>query len=84
MKLIEGALAREEDPEFGVSTGRLLPRHTILGSAELHPDIRRRIADSLVVIHGGLAQNVGPILEMVTERYLLRKHPESSTRSLRR
>jgi len=27
---------------------------------------------SLVLVHGGMAQNVGPILEMVTEKYLLR------------
>ena len=27
---------------------------------------------SLVLVHGGMAQDVGPILEMVTEKYLLR------------
>ena len=26
---------------------------------------------SLVLVHGGMEQNVGPILEMVTEKYLL-------------
>ena len=27
-------------------------------------------------MHGGMAQNVGPILEMVTEKYLLREEEE--------
>jgi galactokinase/mevalonate kinase-like predicted kinase len=30
------------------------------------------LAHSLVLVHGGMAQNVGPILNMVTEKYLLR------------
>lgn len=30
------------------------------------------LANSLVLVHGGMAQNVGPILNMVTEKYLLR------------
>jgi len=29
-----------------------------------------------VLVHGGMAQNVGPILEMVTEKYLLRSAAE--------
>jgi hypothetical protein len=29
-----------------------------------------------VLVHGGMAQNVGPILEMVTEKYLLREEEE--------
>jgi len=32
---------------------------------------RRALQDSLVVVHGGMAANVGPILEMVTEKHLL-------------
>ena len=31
------------------------------------------LAESLVVVHGGMAQNVGPILNMVTTKYLLRE-----------
>jgi hypothetical protein len=31
---------------------------------------------SLVLVHGGMAQDVGPILEMVTEKYLLRSPEE--------
>jgi hypothetical protein len=29
-----------------------------------------------VLVHGGMAQDVGPILEMVTEKYLLRSEAE--------
>ena len=76
MKLIQGVLAREEDPEFGVSRGCLLPRHRILGPDDASPETRRKLQDSLVLVHGGMAQNVGPILEMVTEKYLLRAEAE--------
>jgi len=76
LKVIEGAAADETDPEYGVSRGRLLPNHRILGNGELHPEAAERLAKSLVLIHGGMAQNVGPILEMVTEKYLLRAGPE--------
>jgi hypothetical protein len=34
-----------------------------------------------VLVHGGLAQDVGPILEMVTEKYLLRSMVEWEARS---
>jgi hypothetical protein len=80
MKLIEGCLAHEGDPEFGVSRGRLLPRHKILGPDDAPPAVRRHLQESLVLVHGGMAQNVGPILEMVTEKYLLRSEPEWQAR----
>jgi hypothetical protein len=67
MKLIEGVLASEGDPEFGVSRGRLMPQHRILDQSDASPETRRRLQESLVLVHGGMAQNVGPILEMVTE-----------------
>ncbi len=35
-------------------------------------DFSEALAGSLVLVHGGMAQNVGPILNMVTEKYLLR------------
>jgi hypothetical protein len=76
IKLIEGVVATEGDPEFGVSRGRLLPNHRILGPTEVSPETRQRLQDSLVLVHGGMAQNVGPILEMVTEKYLLRSEAE--------
>ena len=80
IKLIEGAFAAEGDPEFGVSRGRLLPTHTVLGPERVPPDARRRLEDSLVLVHGGMAQNVGPVLEMVTEKYLLREEREWAAR----
>ncbi len=80
MKLIEGEYAREGDPEFGISRGRLLPVHHILGSSEASAAVRERLQRSLVLVHGGMAQNVGPILEMVTEKYLLRSESEWKAR----
>ncbi len=80
IKLIEGATAQPGDPEHGVSRGRLLPRHTLLGLDRISAEARRKLQDSLVLVHGGMAQNVGPILEMVTEKYLLRNEPEWSAR----
>jgi galactokinase/mevalonate kinase-like predicted kinase len=86
IKLIEGVAAGEGDPEWGVSRGRLLPSHTLLDTTVAHetadddpaasvsfPDA---LANSLVLVHGGMAQNVGPILNMVTTKYLLRGHDE--------
>jgi hypothetical protein len=72
MKLIEGAFAAAGDPEWGVSRGRLMPTHRILTGADASATTRWQLQDSLVLVHGGMAQNVGPILEMVTEKYLLR------------
>jgi hypothetical protein len=80
MKLIQGVVAREGDAEFGLSRGRLMPEHTVLGLQEVSEEARRKLRQSLVLVHGGMAQNVGPILEMVTEKYLLRSEPEWSAR----
>jgi hypothetical protein len=76
MKLIEGVVASAGDPEFGISRGRLMPQHSILDQRSVSPETRRKLQDSLVLVHGGMAQNVGPILEMVTEKYLLRSDAE--------
>lgn len=80
MKLIEGAVASPEDPEHGVSRGCLLPNHHILTRDEASDETRNKLRDSLVLVHGGMAQNVGPILEMVTEKYLLRSSGEWQAR----
>ncbi len=80
IKAIEGVLAREGDMEYTVSRGRLLPQHHILTGDSLHPDFEQKIASSLILMHGGMASNVGPILEMVTEKYLLRSKEEWSAR----
>ena len=76
MKLIAGTPSEEGDAEFGISRGRLMPTHKILSTKEVPTDARKKLQDSLVLVHGGMAQNVGPILEMVTEKYLLRSGPE--------
>ncbi len=80
IKLIQGVQAGEGDPEYGISRGRLLPSHRIFGLDEVPADTRRRLQESLVLVHGGMAQNVGPILEMVSEKYLLRSEAEWSGR----
>src|SRR5580698_4340126 len=76
IKLIQGVAAREGDPEHGVSRGRLMPTHHVFSTDEISAEARERLRDSLVLVHGGMAQNVGPILEMVTEKYLLRSAAE--------
>ena len=76
IKLIRGVAAGAGDPEFGISRGRLLPTHEILDHGQVSPQTRRSLEDSLVLVHGGMAQDVGPILEMVTEKYLLRSATE--------
>jgi hypothetical protein len=76
LKLIHGVKAEAGDAEFGVSRGCLLPRHHVFGPDEVTPEARRALEQSLVLVHGGMAQDVGPILEMVTEKYLLRSEAE--------
>ena len=80
IKLIQGSAAQAGDPEHGISRGRLLPTHKILGSEDATVQVREQLQNSLVLVHGGMAQNVGPILEMVTEKYLLRNEAEWSAR----
>jgi hypothetical protein len=80
IKLIYGSPAEEGDPEFGVSRGRLLPRHKVFDQSEVSDETRERLQNSLVLVHGGMAQDVGPVLEMVTEKYLLRSEAEWNAR----
>lgn len=80
IKAIMGTFAQEGDPEAGISRGTLLPRHRVLQGGDIHPDINEKITNSLVLMHGGMASNVGPILEMVTEKYLLRGEKEWEAR----
>ncbi len=81
IKLITGQPASEGDAEFGLSRGRLLPSHTILDREQVSDETRQKLQDSLILVHGGMAQNVGPILEMVTEKYLLRSEREWNARA---
>jgi hypothetical protein len=53
----------------------------VLGREEVSEQTRQFLQDSLVLVHGGMAQNVGPILEMVTEKYLLRSQAEWTARA---
>lgn len=76
IKLIEGELAGDTDPEQGISRGRLMPKHKVFNHKEIPNSARQALTDSLILVHGGMAQNVGPILEMVTEKYLLRSSEE--------
>jgi hypothetical protein len=80
IKLIEGVSPKPSDPEHGLSRGRLLPLHRQLSDTEAPPALIRALQDSLVLVHGGMAQNVGPVLEMVTEKYLLREADEWKAR----
>lgn len=80
IKFIQGKLAEDGDPEFGISRGCLLPEHKVFADHEVTPATRQALQDSLVLVHGGMAQNVGPILEMVTEKYLLRSPDEWEAR----
>ncbi len=80
MKLITGVMASESDPEHGISRGRLMPQHRILDETDCSSETRQKLQDCLVLVHGGMAQNVGPILEMVTEKYLLRSETEWDAR----
>ncbi|WP_207423641.1 UTP--glucose-1-phosphate uridylyltransferase [Desertivirga brevis] len=80
IKAIQGEFAQPGDPEYGISKGTLLPRHKVLQGEDVHPDFFRKLTGSLVLMHGGMASNVGPILEMVTQKYLLRGQRESAAR----
>ncbi|MFT6239652.1 MAG: galactokinase/mevalonate kinase-like predicted kinase [Akkermansiaceae bacterium] len=80
IKLIEGEIAGEADPEHGISQGRLMPKHKVFSNEEIPESARQALTDSLILVHGGMAQNVGPILEMVTEKYLLRSSAEWKAR----
>jgi hypothetical protein len=76
IKMIQGRQAAEGDPEWGISRGRLLPDHHVYSEDEVTLETRQQLSESTVLVHGGMAQNVGPILEMVTEKYLIRCEAE--------
>lgn len=80
IKAIQGTFSEKGDPEYGISRGTLLPRHRVLQGDDVHPEMAERLMNSLVLMHGGMASNVGPVLEMVTEKYLLRGGKEWEAR----
>lgn len=59
LKLICGVLSTEGDPEFGISRGRLLPSHHLLKEDEAPESLLHALEKSLILVHGGMAQNVG-------------------------
>eukprot|EP00957_Ditylum_brightwellii_P127056 9686103-Ditylum_brightwellii.AAC.1 len=52
------------DPEYGLSCGWLLPIHRRLNDDEAPASWIKALHESLVLAHGGMSQNVGPVLEM--------------------
>jgi galactokinase/mevalonate kinase-like predicted kinase len=80
IKTITGVPAGSEDPEYGVSRGRLLPDYRVLTREELPEGIDDILRKSIVLVHGGLSRDVGPVLELVTDKYLLRFRKEWDAR----
>ena len=85
LKMIEGQLAGPSIRSTASAAAGFCPSHRIYTNGEVTPETRRAICDSFVLVHGGMAQNVGPILEMVTEKYLRGAESEwEARRSARR
>jgi hypothetical protein len=80
IKIITGKPAEKGNPEYGISRGCLLPEHHVFSKDDIPETVERQILDSLILVHGGLSQDVGPILEMVTEKYLLKYEGEWKAR----
>ena len=76
MKLIRGVEAMKEILSMESAEAVYYRNHTILDLDSVSKETRQKLQDSLVLVHGGMAQDVGPILEMVTEKYLLRSKKE--------
>ncbi|MFM7836068.1 MAG: UTP--glucose-1-phosphate uridylyltransferase, partial [Planctomycetaceae bacterium] len=51
IKLIEGCAAGPDDPEYGISRGRLMPQHHVFSRTEVSDAARQRLQDSLVLVH---------------------------------
>jgi len=67
--------------DSGSGSGRKLGTQSTIPVPQPNPQsppvgFANALAESLILVHGGMAQNVGPILNMVTEKYLLRSHHE--------
>ena len=86
IKLIQGVRRRRGRPGVGhqpgpAAAGAPVARRSDPGARPpraglRQPPLQEALAQSLVLVHGGMAQNVGPILNMVTAKYLLRGHDE--------
>jgi UDP-N-acetylglucosamine pyrophosphorylase len=82
IKIITGKLAEQGNPEYGISRGCLLPEHELFSREDIPEEVEKKIVSSMVLVHGGISQDVGPILEMVTDKYLLRHDKEFQARML--
>ncbi len=76
IKILKGVRERPGYPESGLTRGRLLPRVEVFPSDELPPGLKVKLASSMILFHGGMGRDVGPVLEMVTEKYFLRYRKE--------
>jgi hypothetical protein len=70
LRVLSGASAEAGDPEHGISRGRLLPTWERIVGDDADP--AALLESSLVPVHGGMMPDSGPVLELVTEKYLLR------------
>ena len=80
IKIMAGITSKKGSPEFGISKGCLLPVHNLFSRDEISEEVEKKILDSTVLVHGGISQDVGPILEMVTIKYLLKFEEEWTAR----
>jgi galactokinase/mevalonate kinase-like predicted kinase len=80
IKIITGVPAVQGDPEYDISRGRLLPDYRVIPREELPDGIDETLRGSIVLVHGGLSRDVGPVLELVTDKYLLRFRKEWDAR----
>ena len=58
-----------------------MPNHCLLTEEDAPESLLHALEKSMILVHGGMAQNVGPILEMVTKKYLLREEGEWNARN---
>ena len=69
MKLIKARMAQADATRnMGPAAADWMPTHRVLDTNDASAETRQKLQDSLVLVHGGMAQNVGPVLEMVTEK----------------
>lgn len=80
IKVIAGMTAKKDSPEFGISRGCLLPSYNVFSRNDIPEEVEKKILDSIVLVHGGISHDVGPILEMVTLKYLLKFEEEWTAR----
>jgi len=78
IKILEGV--RKKQTRENNERGQLLPQVTTIPQTALPSNIETTLGNGIVLFHGGQSRDVGPTLEMVTEKYLLRYRREWSAR----